>query len=145
MNTTTSSAQQYLSQVRQIDEQMRIIQSQISNIVELSGLSYDKVQAAPNGDSKVEKLTMRRLELLDKYEKKRDELIRLRYEVTDMILTLKGQYQQEILFKRYVELKRWKRIATEMNLSMRMVYNVHREALCSIDERLRLIALNNST
>ena len=93
MNTTTSSAQQYLSQVRQIDEQMRIIQSQISNIVELSGLSYDKVQIAPNGDSKVEKLAMRRLELLDKYEKKRDELIRSRYEVTDMILTLKGQYQ----------------------------------------------------
>lgn len=137
MSTTMSSAQEYLSQVRQIDEQMRIIQSQISNIVELSGLSYDKIPTLNSGDSKVEKLAMRRLELLDKYEKKRDELIRSRYQVTDMILTLKGQYQQEILFKRYVELKRWKRIAREMSLSERMVFNVHREALQSISERLQ--------
>ena len=137
MNTTTSSAQEYLNQVRLIDEQMRIIQSQISNIVELSGLSYDKIPTQGNGDSKVEKLAMRRLELLEKYEKKKDELVRSRYQVTDMILTLKGQYQQEILFKRYVELKRWKRIAREMALSERMVFNVHREALQSISERLQ--------
>lgn len=137
MNTMTSSAQEYLNQVRLIDEQMRIIQSQISNIVELSGLSYDKVSVAPNGDSKVEKLAMRRLELLEKYEKKKDELVRSRYQVTDMILTLKGQYQQEILFKRYVELKRWKRIAREMALSERMVFNVHRDALQSINEKLQ--------
>lgn len=135
-----SDAQEYLNQVRLIDEQMRIIQSQISNIVELSGLSYDKVPSVSNGDSKVEKLAMRRLELLEKYEKKRDELLRMRYQVTDMILTLKGQYQQEILFKRYVELKRWKRVAREMALSERMVFNVHREALQSIDETLQLIA-----
>lgn len=131
-----SEAQEYLNQVRLIDEQMRIIQSQISNIVELSGLSYDKVPSVSNGDSKVEKLAMRRLELLEKYEKKRDELLRMRYQVTDMILTLKGQYQQEILFKRYVELKRWKRVAREMALSERMVFNVHREALQSISEQL---------
>lgn len=131
-----SDAQEYLNQVRLIDEQMRIIQSQISNIVELSGLSYDKVPSVSNGDSKVEKLAMRRLELLEKYEKKRDELLRMRYQVTDMILTLKGQYQQEILFKRYVELKRWKRVAREMALSERMVFNVHREALQSISEEL---------
>lgn len=131
-----SDAQEYLNQVRLIDEQMRIIQSQISNIVELSGLSYDKVPSVSNGDSKVEKLAMRRLELLEKYEKKRDELLRMRYQVTDMILTLKGQYQQEILFKRYVELKRWKRVAREMALSERMVFNVHREALQSISEQL---------
>lgn len=131
-----SDAQEYLNQVRLIDEQMRIIQSQISNIVELSGLSYDKVPSDSNGDSKVEKLAMRRLELLEKYEKKRDELLRMRYQVTDMILTLKGQYQQEILFKRYVELKRWKRVAREMALSERMVFNVHREALQSISEQL---------
>lgn len=136
MNTTTSSAQQYLSQVRLIDEQMRIIQSQISNIVELSGLSYDKVPSVSNGDSKVEKLAMRRLELLEKYEKKRDELLQMRYQVTDMILTLKGQYQQEILFKRYVELKRWERVAREMSLSLRQVHNVHREALHELSERL---------
>lgn len=132
-----SDAQEYLNQVRQIDEQMRIIQSQISNIVELSGLSYDKIPTQPSGDSKVAKLAMRRVELLDKYERKRDELLKARYEVTDTILTLKGMYQQEILFKRYVELKRWKRIAREMNLSERMVFNVHREALQTISERLQ--------
>lgn len=137
MSTTTSSAQEYLNQVRLIDEQMRIIQSQISNIVELSGLSYDKMPSVSNGNSKVEKLAMRRLELLEKYEKKKDELVRSRYQVTDMILTLKGQYQQEILFKRYVELKRWKRIAREMALSERMVFNVHRDALQSINEKLQ--------
>ncbi len=132
-----SDAQEYLNQVRQINAQMRIIQSQISNIVELSGLSYDKIPTQPNGDSKVAKLAMRRVELLDKYERKRDELIKARYEVVDKILTLKGPYQQEVLFKRYVELKRWNRIAREMNLSERMVFNVHREALQIISERLQ--------
>lgn len=132
-----TDAQEYLNQVRQINAQMRIIQSQISNIVELSGLSYDKIPTQPNGDSKVAKLAMRRVELLDKYERKRDELIKARYEVVDKILTLKGPYQQEVLFKRYVELKRWNRIAREMNLSERMVFNVHREALQIISERLQ--------
>lgn len=137
MNTMTSSAQEYLSQVRLIDEQMRIIQSQISNIVELSGMSYDSQPGSQSDKSKTEKLAMRRLELLEKYEKKRNELIHTRYQITDMILTLRGQYQQEILFKRYVELKRWKRIAREMSLSERMVFNVHREALQLISERLQ--------
>lgn len=132
-----SDAQEYLNRVRQIDAQMRIIQAQISNIVELSGLSYDKIPTQANGDSKVAKLAMRRVELLDKYEHKRDELIKARYDVVDRILTLKGMYQQEILFKRYVELKRWKRIAREMNLSERMVFNVHREALQKIGETLQ--------
>lgn len=132
-----SDAQEYLNQVRQINAQMRIIQAQISNIVELSGLSYDKIPTQPNGDSKVAKLAMRRVELLDKYERKRDELIKARYEVVDRILTLRGPYQQEILFKRYVELKRWNRIAREMNLSERMVFNVHREALQKISETLQ--------
>lgn len=132
-----NDAQEYLSQVRQINAQMRIIQAQISNIVELSGLSYDKIPTQPNGDSKVAKLAMRRVELLEKYERKRDELTKARYEVVDRILTLKRPYQQEILFKRYVELKRWNRIAREMNLSERMVFNVHREALQKISETLQ--------
>lgn len=131
-----TDAQEYLNQVRQIDAQMRIIQAQIRNIVELSGLSYDKIPSQSNGDSKVEKLAMRRVELMDKYEKKRDELLKMRYQITDTILTLKGRYQQEILFKRYVELKRWERISREMALSIRQVHYVHREALQELSEIL---------
>lgn len=126
-----------MERVRLIDEQMRIIQSQISNIVELSGLSYDTIPIVNNGDSKVERLAIRRLELLEKYEQKREDLVRMRYEITDMILKLKGHYQQEVLFKRYVELKRWRRIAAEMNLSISMTYNVHKEALEIINELLK--------
>lgn len=133
----TSDAQEYLNQVRQIDEQMRIIQSQISNIVELSGMSYDKTPTQPNGDSRTEKLAIRRLELLDKYETKKDELVKMRYEITDTIMTLKGRYQQEVLFKRYVELKRWRRVASELNLSISMAYNVHKDALQEIDKVLK--------
>ena len=129
-------AQEYLNRVRQIDAQMRIIQAQISNIVELSGLSYDKIPTQGNGDSKVEKLAMRRVELLEKYEQKRDELLKARYQITDTILTLRGRYQQEILFKRYVELKRWERISREMALSLRQVHYVHKEALHDLSERL---------
>lgn len=132
-----SDAQEYLNQVRQIDEQMRIIQSQISNIVELSGMSYDKTPTQPNGDSRTEKLAIRRLELLDKYEAKKDELVKMRYEITDTIMTLKGRYQQEVLFKRYVELKRWRRVASELNLSISMTYNVHKDALQEIDKLLK--------
>lgn len=131
-----TDAQEYLNQVRQIDAQMRIIQAQIRNIVELSGLSYDKIPSQSNGDSKVEKLAMRRVELMDKYEKKRDELLKMRYQITDTILMLKGRYQQEILFKRYVELKRWERISREMALSIRQVHYVHREALQELSEIL---------
>ena len=132
-----SDAQEYLNQVRQIDEQMRIIQSQISNIVELSGMSYDKTPTQPNGDSRTEKLAIRRLELLDKYEAKKDELVKMRYEITDTIMALKGRYQQEVLFKRYVELKRWRRVASELNLSISMTYNVHKDALQEIDKVLK--------
>lgn len=135
--TTTSTARDYLDQVRQIDEQMRIIQSQISNIVELSGMSYDKVPGGTNDSSRTEKLAFRRLELLERYENKRSELVRLRYQVTDTILNLKGRYQQEVLFKRYVELKRWNRIASEMNLSVSMTFNVHKAALEAVAEILK--------
>ena len=132
----SNDAQEYLNQVRQIDEQMRIIQSQIRNIVELSGLSYDKIPSQSNGDSKVERMAMRRVELLDKYETKQNELLKARYQITDAILTLKGRYQQEILFKRYVELKRWEKISREMALSLRQVHYVHKEALHELSERL---------
>jgi len=131
-----SDAQEYLNQVRQIDAQMRIIQAQIRNIVELSGLSYDKIPTQANGDSKVERLAMRRVELLDKYEKKQQELLKTKYQITDHILMLKGRYQQEILFKRYVELKRWERISREMSLSIRQVHYVHKEALHELSETL---------
>ena len=76
-------------------------------------------------------------ELLERYENKRSELVRLRYQVTDTILNLRGRYQQEVLFKRYVELKRWNRIASEMNLSVSMTFNVHKAALETVAEILK--------
>lgn len=129
-------AQEYLNQVRQIDEQMRIIQSQISNIVELSGINYDKQPSTPNGESKVERLALRRLELLDRYERLRDDLLKSRYEITETIMQCRGRYMQEILFKRYVELKRWRKIARELNLSESMTFTVHKEALEEINKKL---------
>lgn len=128
---------EYLEQVRRIDAQMRIIQAQINNIVELSGLNYDKIPAQTIGGSKTERLAMYRVELLNEYEEKRNELTSARLEVVSTILTLKGRYKVEVMFKRYIELKRWRKIARELHLSESMVFKVHSAAIQDVDKMLK--------
>lgn len=139
------SAQEYLNQIRQIDEQMRIIQSQIHNIVELTGINYEREPGGqPSSDSPVERLAMRRLELLERYDAKKEQLLKKKYEITDTIMTLRGRYQQEILFRRYVELKPWRKVARELNLSESQTYAVHKEALEEISKKIEKIGVNRS-
>ena len=139
------NAQEYLNQIRQIDEQMRIIQSQIHNIVELTGINYEREPGGqPSSDSPVERLAMRRLELLERYDAKKEQLLKKKYEITDTIMTLRGRYQQEILFRRYVELKPWRKVARELNLSESQTYAVHKEALEEISKKIEKIGVNRS-
>ena len=96
----------------------------------------DRVQTSPSGDPpwmgyliKWEELTMQIGEEWDRLIEKRHTTIKLIYSLEDSRLT-------EILYKRYVEFKRFDRIAREMHYSIDRIWHLHGEALTAFQQVL---------
>ena len=70
--------------------------------------------------------------------RERDELIEKRHIIITQINSLTDSRYVEILTKRYVEYKRFKRIAREMHYSEGRIKHLHGEALRAIQHTIAL-------
>ena len=129
------TAKEYLRQIRRLDRQLENLLRERNELeraqtyLRSPQIDGDRVQTSPSGDPpwmgyliKWEELTMKIGEEWDRLIEKRHTTIKLIYSLEDSRLT-------EILYKRYVEFKRFDRIARELHYSPGYVLHLHGEAL----------------
>ena len=136
------TAKEYLRQIRRLDRQLENLLRERNELeraqtfLRSPQINGDRVQTSPSGDPpwmgyliKWEELTMKIGEEWDRLIEKRHTTIKLIYSLEDSRLT-------EILYKRYVEFKRFDRIAREMHYSLDRIWHLHGEALAEFQQVL---------
>ena len=88
----------------------------------------------PNrGTSKLEDTIVKIIDLQEEINRDVDKLVDLKKKIANSIFALKDKEEQTVLEKRYLCFESWEKIAVDMNYSIQYCFNIHRNALKSID------------
>jgi len=132
------TAKEYLRQIRQIDHQLTNLLKERQELEKAQTflrspqIDGDRVQTSPSGDPPWFGYLVKWEMLTQQIGREWDELMEKRHIIITQINSLTDSRYIEILTKRYVEYKRFKRIAKEMHYSEGRIKHLHGEALRDI-------------
>lgn len=135
------TAKEYLRQYEYADRRVRRLEAEY----EQEMLMVDAIRSASDNDgmphgSGISKPTEERaIRLADSHLRliqARLDAIEKRQEVFDLINGIDG-IEGDLLFERYVKLRKWEEICVLLNYSWQGVHKVHRRALVIVESRLK--------
>ena len=138
---SSNEVKEYLQQVRRAKIHIDSLQEEIETMKELavsigSMNQSEKVMSSVSQDKMayiICKIEDRMAELKDKVT----EYMQLRAEVMATISKVDNDDYQQILYKRYCQMKKWEEIALEMSYTYQWVCKLHGRALEEIREILK--------
>ena len=108
--------------VRRVEQMQQLLTKTTPSISDMPKSSTPNVHAFE--DRICAKVTLEK-----EIEKDTIRLEKVKMDVVDAIMQIQNQECREILYKRYVELKSWYSISTELGYTERYVYMLHKKAL----------------
>jgi DNA-directed RNA polymerase specialized sigma24 family protein len=131
------TAKEYLSQLREVKRQQRILQEEIDELTIKAGYSTGRRMArnisGTDHHCRMEDAVLRKLELLDELEESLAEQDELERSIMRAINEVPDKVCQSVLLMRYVRCYRWEQIAENMNHSLDHIYKLHGKALLSVN------------
>ncbi len=130
------TAKEYLSQLREVKRQQRILTEEIDELTMKAGYGTGRRMAKNiSGTSrrcKMEDAVLDKMELLSDLEENLARQDELECAILRAINDVPNKVYQSILLMRYVRCYRWEDIAREMNYETSRLYELHGEALLAI-------------
>lgn len=130
-------AKDYLGQIRLLDvliqnkqleiEQLETLATRVTSVNE-----GDRVQASGNQD-KMADIVCKIVELRKEINADIDKLVDLKSEIIPIIDAVQDADMIDVLYKRYIQYKKWEEIALEMHYTYQWVCKLHGRALQKID------------
>ncbi len=135
------TAKEYLQQVRTIDVKIRQLKEQLFELTTLmqspGGVKYDKPPGNEKSNKSVlEKNVIKKMELEREITEQLNDSKGKKAETTLVIQQLDNVNYVQVLYKRYVELKSYRKIAEEMGYSVQNIFKLHQAALEAFDEKV---------
>lgn len=134
----SKQAKAYLSETPKAQRLIRRLQSTIDSLsAGLTGQSYGQTERVQHSGSKrpIEETFTQIAQLETDIQEEVTQLNAWRREAIARINRVEDSDQRNVLFARYIEDKRWERIASEMNFSDSHIYRIHGDALLSFIEK----------
>lgn len=137
-------AKEYLQQLQRLDT---VINQKIKELGDLrlkskstGAIDYSKerVQTSPSGDAPFVKLIGRIVDLEEEINAEIDRYVDEKHKIINQIQGLKNSDYISLLFKRYVEFKKFETIAVEMNFTYQYVLNMHGYALKEFESAYKM-------
>lgn len=128
-------AKEYLKKLQRLDT---VTTQKISELGDLrmklcsvGGIDYSKerVQTSPSGDASFVNAIGRITDLESEINREIDNFVDEKHKIINQIQGLKNSDYITLLFKRYVEFKKFETIAVEMNFTYQYILNMHGYAL----------------
>lgn len=132
-------AKEYLMQYRLLKDHLQDIENEIVELNEEAESIRIKLDDLPRGtdiSDRTAKLAVAITDLTIKAIKSRDLVLRKKSEIVSTLRELKDSNQYRVLYKRYVEGKRWEQIAVETGYTYRNVTRIHGRGLASVQSIL---------
>ena len=85
----------------------------------------------------VEQRALRLVERIDKYREAEMAAREKKHQVFDLIWNVPG-LKGDILYERYINLKKWEEVADTVHLSLRQVHNLHGQVLIELKDCILL-------
>lgn len=128
------TTKEYLSQIELFDEKIKQKKSELHDLkliaTSTGGMNYDadRVQTSPTGDTLVNKVA-KYVDLEAEIEREMHDFMVLKHRIINEIHELQDVRFVNLLFKRYVELKGFEKIAVEMDYNYDYVRELHALAI----------------
>lgn len=128
-------AKEYLQQLQRLDtiisQKMVELEDLRLKVTSTGSIDYSKerVQTSPSGDAPFTNMIARIADLEDEINAEIDRFVDEKHKIINQIQGLKNADYISLLFKRYVELKKFEIIAIEMNFTYQYILELHGYAL----------------
>lgn len=134
------TAKQYLQQLRKIDVRIQqmmsekeFLEAQLTNTT-MAPREIQVIASLPQDPMADRVIQLVNLE--KELNSRIDKLIDLRAEIVNLIQQLDSPIQMQVIYKRYVEFKKWDDIEKETNYSFQHLKRIHIRALRSLDQKM---------
>ena len=141
-------AKEYLRSLKRFDVKIKNLQWELEELenkaIGISSVDYssDNVQSSSSGDPAFVKMMPKIKVVKDELEKTIEDFVEKRHEMILMINSLSNTNYIQVLFKRYVEFKKFDDIATEMSYEVQSVKNFHWKAIQEFERLLEVRTFN---
>lgn len=141
-------AKEYLRSLKRFDVKIKNLQWELEELenkaIGISSVDYsgDNVQSSSRGDPAFVKIMPKIKAVKDELEKTIEDFVEKRHEMILMINSLSNTNYIQVLFKRYVEFKKFDDIATEMSYEVQSVKNFHWKAIQEFERLLEMRTFN---
>lgn len=128
-------AKEYLQQLRRldtvIDQKIRELDELRTRSTRISSMDYsiERVQTSPSGDAPYAKTVHRMIDLNEEINREIDDFVDRKHKIINQIQGLDNPNYIKLLFKRYVEFKKFEEIAFELNFTYQYTIELHGYAL----------------
>ena len=129
------NAKQYLKQAYKLNEKIKDKQERLDDLKEMStstgaiDYSKDKIQSSPSQDAPFTKQVMQIIELEEELQKDIDRLKNLKVEINRAVKSVDDVDGSMVLSKRYILMKTWEQISSEMGYSISQLHRIHDRAI----------------
>lgn len=135
-------AKEYLQQLKRLDT---LIDQKIKELDELRSMSTvgavdystERVQSSHSQDAPFVRIVHNMIELEQEINSEIDTFVDKKHRIINQIQKLKNPDYISLLFKRYVEFKKFETIAIEMNYTYQYILNMHGYALKTFEEIMK--------
>lgn len=129
MNKRQLSKYYYLSlEIKDLENKIRVLRETTVGSPKLTGMPISH-----NNESPLEKRIELILELTEKLEDRKLKAIEEMIKIENFIMTIDDIETRRIFNKRYIELKKWEKIAKEMHMGIATAYRIHRNYLKKVE------------
>ncbi len=133
---SSNEAKEYLQQVRKAKLHISSLQEEIETMKELAvsigSISQDEKVMSSVSQDKMADIICKIEERVAELKTKMTEYIQLRAEIMATISKVDNDDYQQILYKRYCQMKKWEEIALDMSYTWRWAIKLHGRALDEI-------------
>lgn len=132
-------AKEYLMQYRLLKEQLASIEDEIEELrseAESISINLDGMPHGTDISDRTGNLAVRISDMTFKAINNRDAILSKRSDIMDVLRKMNDLTQYQVLYKRYIEGKRWEQIAVETGYTYRSVTRIHGRGLASVQNIL---------
>ena len=110
-------------EIRQLEDRIKEIESTTVGSSKITEMPHKKNTKSDPVERTVQLISKLKDKLENQKTKATEELIK----INELIFSIKDSDARLILTKRYIEFKRWEKIAYELGISISSVYRIHRK------------------
>lgn len=128
-------AKDFLRGYKREDKKLKILEEELKVLYETIDSMPFNMDGMPKGNNiqdSTGKRAIKQSTIAEEIMRQRDETMKERQKIKNAIIKLKDSRYMEILYSKYIKLKRWEQIAVDMNMDLRYIFRLHNQALCEI-------------